>query len=47
MSECSKHFSLIDKEIQVYEIKDSMRGGKRVLDDIEHFSEGEKRVLNN
>ena len=45
MSVCSKHFSLIGKEIQVYKIKDSMRGGKRVLDNLEHFCEGGKRVL--
>ena len=43
----SKHFSLIDKELQVYKIKDSMREGKRVLDNLEHFCEGGKRVLDN
>ena len=47
MSVCSKHFSLIDKELQVYKIKDSMREGKRVLDNLEHFCEGGKRVLDN
>ena len=41
-SECSKHFSLIDKETQ-----DSLRGGKRVLDNLENFCEGGKGVLDN
>ena len=47
MSVCSKDFLLIYEEIQVYKIKDSLRGGKRVLDNLEHFCEGGKRVLDN
>ena len=37
----------MNKEIQVYEIKDSMRRGKRVFENLEHFCEGGKRVLDN
>ena len=35
------------KYVQVHKIKDSMRGGKRVLDNLEHFCEGGKRMLEN
>ena len=46
-NKCMQQTFSTDKEIQVYKLKDSMRRGKRVLDNLEHFCEGGKRVLEN